>query len=503
MTRRSSRAIALALTMGLGAPTLAGCGGGDEPARTAASPPPSTAAPAPAASGLARNAGGPAVTTVARGLEVPWEIAFLPDRRALITERPGRVRLLDRDGRLSPTPVAEVEVTADGEGGLLGAGRRSPVLAQPLRLPVPHARPAQRGAALPPGRRRACASRRRSSTASPPPPTTTAGASTSAPTGSLYIATGEAGQPDLAQDRGSLGGKFLRLSPAAYRGSRAVRPQVYSLGHRNPQGFDWQPGTGRLVATEHGPSGGDGPGGSTRSTSCARAPTTAGRRSSARSSATGCVAPLAVYEDAVAPSGATFVSLPGSAWTGDFVFGTLVGEQMRRVCLERRARDLRRAAVRGRVRPRAHGGRGPRRRALRAHDQPRRTRLGRARATTACCGWCRRRGSCTAPARRTASGRCRAPDLVGEAEALVQRPGGQVVLAGDHLQAGGAAPARELEQRLHQGPPDALATSLGLDVQLVQVGDRTVGPDRRDDRSPARTRQARRHPGGMSSHRRR
>jgi len=58
--------------------------------------------------------------TVATGLEAPWEIAFLPDRRALITERPGRVRLLERDGALRPEPVAEVEVSAVGESGLLG-----------------------------------------------------------------------------------------------------------------------------------------------------------------------------------------------------------------------------------------------------------------------------------------------------------------------------------------------------------------------------------------------
>ena len=58
--------------------------------------------------------------TVAKGLEIPWEIAFLPDGRALVTERPGRVRLLARDGRLRRKPVARVAVSAVGEGGLLG-----------------------------------------------------------------------------------------------------------------------------------------------------------------------------------------------------------------------------------------------------------------------------------------------------------------------------------------------------------------------------------------------
>src|ERR671911_309132 len=65
-------------------------------------------------------AAGPRVETVATGLEIPWEIAFLPDRRALVTERPGRIRLLQPDGELREEPVATVDVSAQGEGGLLG-----------------------------------------------------------------------------------------------------------------------------------------------------------------------------------------------------------------------------------------------------------------------------------------------------------------------------------------------------------------------------------------------
>jgi aldose sugar dehydrogenase len=61
------------------------------------------------------------VETIATGLEGPWEIAFLPDGRALVTELPGRVRLLERDLTLRRRPIAEVEVATIGEGGLLGA----------------------------------------------------------------------------------------------------------------------------------------------------------------------------------------------------------------------------------------------------------------------------------------------------------------------------------------------------------------------------------------------
>jgi aldose sugar dehydrogenase len=60
------------------------------------------------------------VSTLATGLESPWEIAFLPSGRALVTERPGRVRLLERNGKIPPAPVAQIPVIAKREGGLLG-----------------------------------------------------------------------------------------------------------------------------------------------------------------------------------------------------------------------------------------------------------------------------------------------------------------------------------------------------------------------------------------------
>ena len=60
------------------------------------------------------------------------------------------------------------------------------------------------------------------------------------PDGDLYVATGDAGDGELAQDDGSLNGKFLRLTPEQYRGDEEADPEIFSEGHRNPQGFDWQ-----------------------------------------------------------------------------------------------------------------------------------------------------------------------------------------------------------------------------------------------------------------------
>jgi len=334
MTPRARRAVALAATVWLAASALAGCGGGADPARTAASAPPTTAAPtAPATPGLARNPGAPSVTTIARGLEVPWEIAFLPDRRALITERPGRVRLLSRDGTLAPAPVAEVEVTADGEGGLLGLAI-DPRFTRNRFVYLYRTR-GERNEVV---RYRMDGTRLREQAtivdSIPAGSVHDGGRIHFGADGWLYISTGEAGRPELAQDRGSLGGKFLRLAPAAYRGSRAVRPQVFSFGHRNPQGFDWQPGTGRLVATEHGPSGGDGPRGFDEVNIVRQGGNYGWPEVFGEERRAGLVSPVAVYEDAIAPSGGSFVSLPGSSWTGDFIFGALVGEQLRRVCFE-------------------------------------------------------------------------------------------------------------------------------------------------------------------------
>jgi glucose/arabinose dehydrogenase len=277
---------------------LAGCGGADEPAT------------APER--------GMRVETVAIGLEVPWEIAFLPDGRALVTERPGRVRLLD-DGGLQPEPVATVPVSALGEGGLLGLAldpefesNRSVYLyftteegmrlerwrfAEELTREATLVSEIEAGAIHDSGR------------------------IAFGPDGMLYVATGDAGIEQLAQDDASLNGKFLRLTEDQYRGDAAVRPEVVSKGHRNPQGFDWR--SGRLIATEHGP------------TCCDEVNEIVDGGNygwpAFGDDQQGFEQPLNVYEESIAPSGATFVSRGGSDWSGDFLLAALAGEQLRRL----------------------------------------------------------------------------------------------------------------------------------------------------------------------------
>jgi glucose/arabinose dehydrogenase len=222
---------------------LAGCGNGGETVPgaetvTGGETVMQTEPPTPAPAGLDFGR----VETVASGLEVPWELAFVGERAILVTERPGRVRVVE-DGRLREKPVATIDVRAEGEGGLLGiavregfafvyytAGGGNRVSRFPLRDDLSFGEeevlidgiPA---AAFHDGGRIAFG-----------------------PGGMLYVTTGDAGDPESAADRGSLGGKILRLDP------EGGAPELWSWGHRNPQGLAWSD-DGTMYASEHGPSG--------------------------------------------------------------------------------------------------------------------------------------------------------------------------------------------------------------------------------------------------------
>jgi len=287
---------------------LAGCGGGEDDVPAADAPE------------------GMRVETVATGLEVPWEIAFLPDRSALVTERPGRIRVLEADGELRDEPLAEVDVSAQGEGGLLGLALDPQyednglvylyfTTAEGMRLER------WRHADGSMSREAALVSDIEAG------PVHDSGRIAFGPDDRLYVATGDAGDGELAQDDGSLNGKFLRLTPEQYRGDGEARPEIFSKGHRNPQGFDWQ--DGRLISTEHGPSGGDGPQGFDEVNEV-RQGGNYGWPEAIGDDHEGFDAPLRVYEEAIAPSGATFLE-QGGAWRGDYLFATLRGEALYRL----------------------------------------------------------------------------------------------------------------------------------------------------------------------------
>ena len=312
------------MTLAFAVLAIAGCGGsGDDGESATPAPPPRTVDTQPDER-PARTAGAPRVSTVASGLEAPWEIAFLPDGRALVTERPGRVRMLSRELKLRDDPVAEIEVEAIGESGLLGlavdprfernrfvylyrtAGSGNEV----LRYRFERDRLEEDGRIL---------------DGLEAGPIHDGGRIHFGPDGLLYVATGEAGNQALAQDRDSLNGKLLRLR--GFRGERA-EAEVISLGHRNVQGFDWQPRSGRLFATEFGPESNDEVNLIRRGGNYGW-PAAQGDEGAPRF-----VPALVDYEQVIAPSGATFVSEPGSSWSGGFLLAALVGEQLRLVTFD-------------------------------------------------------------------------------------------------------------------------------------------------------------------------
>ena len=238
---------------------LSGCGGGEaagEPeagetptAEASASPSPSGSASAsatPAPSGPPRVVG-----TVARGLEVPWGIAFLPDGTAVVTERDSRRVFVVGDGEV--TQVGSVELaTPDGEGGLLGVAV-SPAYDEDGRVFF---------YATTEDDNRVVSATLRDGRLGRPEPVLTGipknnyhdgGRLAFGPDGRLYVSTGDAGQPDLAQDRGSLAGKILRITtdgdPAP--GNPDPGSPVWSYGHRNVQGLAFDD-RGRLWASEFG-----------------------------------------------------------------------------------------------------------------------------------------------------------------------------------------------------------------------------------------------------------
>ncbi len=203
----------------------------------------------------------PKTAVFATNLEVPWAIAFLPDGRMLVTERPGRVRIVDKNGNVSPTPATtiNVKVERDGEGGLLGIVL-SPQFSQNHFVYLYYTYESGNGDTL----NRVVRARFENNKLSneqiivdkiPGAIYHNGGRIKFGPDGFLYITTGDARNSNAAQDKNSLAGKILRVTEDG-KGApdNPFKTQVYSYGHRNPQGIAWDV-SGNLWETEHGPSG--------------------------------------------------------------------------------------------------------------------------------------------------------------------------------------------------------------------------------------------------------
>lgn len=288
------------------------------------------------------------------GLENPWGLAFLPDGRLLVSERPGRLRLVAADGRLDPRPVDGVPpVVAVNQGGLLdvalhpdyarngwiylsyaGAGAggsgtevvRGKLDDHTLRdLQVIFRMQPKSGAGHHFGSRLVFDGK-----------------------GHLYITLGERGDKERAQRLDDHAGSVIRLHDDGrvpddnpWVGLPGARPEKFSLGHRNIQGAALHPQTGELWGHEHGPQGGD-------EINIVRAgqnygwPVITYGRNYVTGTAIGegtarpgMVQPLWQWTPSIAPSGMAFYTgkrFP--AWRGNLFVGALRGQMLVRLTLE-------------------------------------------------------------------------------------------------------------------------------------------------------------------------
>ncbi|HLN56955.1 MAG TPA: PQQ-dependent sugar dehydrogenase [Thermoanaerobaculia bacterium] len=274
------------------------------------------------------------------GLDVPWSLAFTSPARMLVTERPGRVRVVE-NGVLRKAPLGVIaDVESRGETGLMGLTLAPDYPASRL-IYLSYAYTVTGGIRVRVVRFRddgSGLSDRKVILEGLPAAQFHAGCRLRfGPDGKLYVTTGDATTGDIAQKMGSLGGKTLRLNPDGSIPADNPFPgsPIYSLGHRNSQGLDWQPGTGLQFQTEHGPSGFDGPGGGDEVNIVEAGKNYGWPVVHHKESKEGMVSPLLEFTPAIAPSGASFVT--GSrvpALRGDFLFACLRGERLMRVRLD-------------------------------------------------------------------------------------------------------------------------------------------------------------------------
>lgn len=292
--------------------------------------PPPPAVPAPAEPGPVPTE--LVIETVLTGLDVPWGLTFSADGDMWLTERPGRIRVVSAGVMHTLADTAAV-----GESGLHG------VALHPAYPDEPYVFVYQTYAAGGDLRNRVLRFRYDRSAHElsertvlidgiPGSAIHDGGQLAFGPDGLLYITTGDAAQPDLAQETGSLAGKILRIAPdGSIPPDNPFGPDspVWSYGHRNPQGLAFHPETGLLYSSEHGSSGldelnlitpGDNYGW----------PVVRGVDHGPFA------APLEVYDPTTPPGAAAFYTGPYEPWHGSLFIGTLgfspgSGRHLRRV----------------------------------------------------------------------------------------------------------------------------------------------------------------------------
>ena len=293
------------------------------------------------------RAGRFSVETVASGLEVPWAFAWLPNNDMLFTERKGQVRLIE-GGKLRAEPVFIVpDVEPSGESGLMDIT---------LHPDFSNNSFVYLGYAYDQNGKRVKVVRYKYTNNTfaepkiiieniPGAPNHAGMRARFGPDQKLYVATGDSTEWDLAQKLDSLAGKTLRLNDDGtlpednpFVKTPGARPEIWTYGHRNPQGMAWQPGSGLMFQTEHGPSSFEGKGSGGDEVNIVEAGKNYGWAEIHHNQIRpGMVSPLLEYSPACAPASGMFYD--GSqfpAFKGNFFFGCLAGKRIIRVVLDGR-----------------------------------------------------------------------------------------------------------------------------------------------------------------------
>lgn len=295
------------------------------------------------------------VEMVASGLEVPWSIVFVPDGRIFFTERPGRIRVIETDGKLRERPLFTVsDVELSSETGLMGMVLHPDFTENQLLY---FAYVYEKG-----GEKFVRVSRYRETGDSLTDAKTIIEAIPAAKFHAgtrlgfspvdkkLYITTGDATKQKTAQKLDSINGKTLRLNDDGsipednpFVNTKNARPEIWSYGHRNAQGMDWQPETNLMFQTEHGPSFIDGVSlfkkrtGGDEINIVEKGKNYGWAKISHMMTKKGMETPLIEYSPAVAPaSGRFYRGLAFPAFENNFFFGALKGESIIRLVIKGR-----------------------------------------------------------------------------------------------------------------------------------------------------------------------
>ncbi len=301
------------------------------------------------------------VEVVAKGLETPWGLAFLPDGRLLVTERPGQLRIVDH-GQLSAPVSGLPKVEQVQDGGLMDVAV-DPQYAQNGWVYLSYAEPGPDNTSLteraPTNTGMTAVIRGRITKdgswtdqqflfhAAPEFYTTThihyGSRFIFDKAGHLFFTLGEHGKPQDAQDLSKPTGKIHRINRDGsvpkdnpFVGRPGAVPSIWTYGHRNPQGLAFDPASGELWETEHGPSGGDELNVIKKGHNYGWAVISNGRQEGiTKTEAPGMESPVTFWTPSIGPAGMAFYS--GSQypnWKNQLFVAGLVGQQLRRLVID-------------------------------------------------------------------------------------------------------------------------------------------------------------------------